>query len=44
MKVKFDKAPFSYAIEKLSTYEMKQKKQQELFPQEYYEQRLNIYS
>ena len=31
MKVKFDKAPFSYAIEKLSTYEMKQKKQQELF-------------
>ena len=31
MKEILDKAPFSYTIEKLSIYEMKQKKQQELF-------------
>ena len=31
MREKLDKAPFSYTIEKLYTYEMKQKKQQELF-------------
>ena len=31
MKEIIDKAPFSYTIEKLSTYEMKQRKQQELF-------------
>lgn len=31
MKEKLDKTPFHYTIEKLSTYDMKQRKQQELF-------------